>query len=121
MEKGERPPECAPPFRRQMDGAYFAGSSFLTSGFNVSFTGAVVAFGAARDEVVKAFANDVAVTPVESMREAVRAGARAAQRGDVVLLSPGCASFDMYPGGYPERGDDFIAEVQAFIAEGKTA
>jgi UDP-N-acetylmuramoylalanine--D-glutamate ligase len=40
-----------------------------------------------------------------------------ARPGDVVLLSPACASFDWYPsGGYPARGDDFrrlFATLQA--------
>ena len=43
-----------------------------------------------------------------SMAEAVERAGAAARPGDVVLLSPGCASFDWYPdGGYPARGDDF--------------
>lgn len=42
---------------------------------------------------------------------AVGAAAQAAQEGDVVLLSPACASFDLYPGGYEERGAHFRALV----------
>ena len=42
------------------------------------------------------------------MADAVDQAGRLARPGDVVLLSPGCASFDWYPdGGYPARGDDF--------------
>jgi UDP-N-acetylmuramoylalanine--D-glutamate ligase len=42
------------------------------------------------------------------MSDAVDQAAHLARAGDVVLLSPGCASFDWYPdGGYPARGDDF--------------
>ena len=49
------------------------------------------------------------------MAEAVDAGRPTLARpGDVVLLSPGCASFDWYPdGGYPARGDDFRRLVRA--------
>ena len=78
---------------------------------------AVVAFGDAAPEVEAAFAGRRPVETASSMRDAVRRGARLAQSGDVVLLSPGCASFDMYPGGYTERGDDFAAEVRTLIDE----
>ena len=39
-----------------------------------------------------------------------------AEPGDVVLLSPACASFDWYD-GYAERGDDFQREVALVVAE----
>ena len=66
----------------------------------------VVAIGAAADEVEAAFKGVRPVTVAHSMQEAVDAADRAAQPGDVVLLSPGCASFDWYR-NYAERGDDF--------------
>jgi UDP-N-acetylmuramoylalanine--D-glutamate ligase len=52
----------------------------------------------------------------ESMHDAVRRAADLAHPGDVVLLSPACASFDAYP-NYGARGDAFAAEVRALIAE----
>lgn len=75
---------------------------------------AVVAFGEAADEVVAAFEGRRPVVKAPTMREAVLAAARLAESGDVVVLSPGCASFDAYP-GYGARGDDFAAEVRALI------
>jgi UDP-N-acetylmuramoylalanine--D-glutamate ligase len=45
------------------------------------------------------------------MREAVRLAALMAQPGDAVLLSPACASTDMYR-NYAERGDSFMQAVQ---------
>ncbi|MCP3981630.1 MAG: UDP-N-acetylmuramoyl-L-alanine--D-glutamate ligase [bacterium] len=50
----------------------------------------------------------------ETIERAVRAGLAAAQPGDVVLLSPACASFDQYT-GFEARGDDFrrvVLELQ---------
>jgi len=45
-----------------------------------------------------------------SMTDAVKQARQAASPGDVVLLSPGCASFDMYD-SYARRGEDFREEV----------
>ena len=50
------------------------------------------------------------------MDDAVAAAASLARAGDVVLLSPACASFDWY-GSYGERGDDFVRAVSALLAE----
>ncbi|RLK46860.1 UDP-N-acetylmuramoylalanine--D-glutamate ligase [Alkalispirillum mobile] len=52
--------------------------------------------------------------PVEraaDMTDAVRRAARLAQAGDAVLLSPACASFDMFQ-GFAHRGEVFRAAVQ---------
>ena len=79
---------------------------------------AVVAIGESADEVVAAF--EAAVPEIDrasSMREAVRIAATHARPGDVVLLSPACASFDWYS-GYEARGDDFAAEVAALTEVG---
>ena len=44
------------------------------------------------------------------MRDAVRLARERARPGDTVLLSPACASFDMYA-DFQARGDDFAAAV----------
>jgi UDP-N-acetylmuramoylalanine--D-glutamate ligase len=44
------------------------------------------------------------------MADAVRKGFGAAKSGDVVLLAPACASFDMFK-SFEERGTVFKAEV----------
>ncbi len=54
----------------------------------------------------------VPVASAGTMAEAVARAREAARPGDAVLLSPACASWDMY-GDYRERGRDFRAEVLA--------
>lgn len=53
-----------------------------------------------------------AVEESGSMEEAVRCAARLASAGDVVLLSPACASFDMFE-DFEERGEAFKKAVAA--------
>lgn len=66
----------------------------------------VVAIGEAAPEVEAAFAGVRPTTTASTMDDAVAAAAAAARPGDVVLLAPGCASYDWYR-SYGERGDDF--------------
>jgi UDP-N-acetylmuramoylalanine--D-glutamate ligase len=75
---------------------------------------AVVAIGEAAPILAAVFDGVSPVTPAASMDDAVAAARAVAQHGDVVLLSPGCASFDWYS-GYAERGDDFVRAVRAQV------
>lgn len=77
---------------------------------------AVVAIGEAGDEVAAAFDGVCPVARADSMNDAVAAARRLATAGDVVLLSPGCASFDWYS-GYAARGDDFARAVREQVRE----
>ncbi|PWF22458.1 UDP-N-acetylmuramoyl-L-alanine--D-glutamate ligase [Corticimicrobacter populi] len=61
-------------------------------------------------------ASSVPAEHASSMAEAVAAAFAAAQPGDVVLLSPACASFDMFS-GYPQRGRVFAEAVQELALE----
>jgi UDP-N-acetylmuramoylalanine--D-glutamate ligase len=46
------------------------------------------------------------------MKEAVILSSKIGKEGDIVLLSPGCSSFDMFK-NYEERGDDFKRMVKS--------
>ncbi len=68
---------------------------------------AVIALGESADTVLRelgAMAPDA--VRAASMEDAIRRAQALAGRGDVVLLSPACASFDMFE-NYEERGDTF--------------
>ena len=78
---------------------------------------AVVAIGEATEDVEAAFSGVAPVARADSMRDAVATAAGRAQPGDVVLLSPACASFDWYP-SYSARGDDFAREVARLSERG---
>ena len=65
----------------------------------------------------RTFADEVPVTQAASMGVAVAVAARQAQPGDVVLLSPACASFDWYP-SYSARGNEFAREVERLSERG---
>ena len=67
---------------------------------------AIVAIGESADKVVKEFSNICKVVKATTMKEAVKLSSDLATSGDVVLLSPACASFDWFE-NYEERGKIF--------------
>lgn len=74
---------------------------------------AVVAFGEAAPKILAELENAAPHVTVENgMDAAVRAARRQAEPGDVVLFSPACSSFDMYP-NYEVRGESFARAVRA--------
>lgn len=79
---------------------------------------AVVGIGEAAGEVLAALSGVPGVI-ASDMAEAVRTASSTARPGDVVLLSPACASFDWY-GSYVERGDRFVDAVDALVARSQT-
>lgn len=75
---------------------------------------AVVGIGEDGPEIVRHFAGRCPSGVASSMDEAVRTARSFASGGDVVLLSPGCTSFDWYR-NYEERGRDYVRAVRELL------
>ena len=65
-----------------------------------------IVFGQIADQLESTFAPVCKTIKVETVEQAVAAAAKEAQRGDVVLFSPGTSSFDQFT-GYVQRGQCF--------------
>jgi len=68
--------------------------------------------GAARDKMAAALDGATEIELVSTLKEAVERASRVARRGDTVLLSPACASFDQFR-DYAERGGIYQELVRA--------
>ncbi len=71
----------------------------------------LICLGKENDKLRKAFGGVVReIYETQSIKELVRLANQVAQNGDVVLLSPACASFDLFK-NYEDRGNQFRAAV----------
>lgn len=73
---------------------------------------AIICLGLDNEKIINAFGNIVPViTETHTMKEAVQFAYRLSERGDTVLLSPACASFDLFE-NYEDRGRQFKEAVR---------
>ncbi len=77
---------------------------------------AAIVLGKDGPEIGEVLLNVVPVHSVDSMEMAVETAARIVRPGDIVLLSPACASFDMFE-NYQARGDAFVAAVNNVLGD----
>ncbi len=76
---------------------------------------AVILFGRDASRIATAVGDATKYVLSDSLEAAVMEARELAKRGDVVLLSPACASFDMFS-DYVERGNQFISTVRAMAS-----
>jgi UDP-N-acetylmuramoylalanine--D-glutamate ligase len=72
----------------------------------------IILIGEASEKIRKALEGSAPIHTVSSLKEAVRVGYSEAEAGEVVLLAPGCTSFDMFH-DFEERGKIFKQEVSS--------
>ncbi|REH00414.1 UDP-N-acetylmuramoyl-L-alanine--D-glutamate ligase [Flavobacterium aquicola] len=73
---------------------------------------AIICLGIDNKKIIDAFGNVVDImVEVDNMSEAVKMAQRLSEKGDTVLLSPACASFDLFE-SYEDRGKQFKQAVK---------
>ena len=73
---------------------------------------AIICLGIDNEKIIKAFGNLVDImVETHSMEDAVKVAYRLSKKGDNVLLSPACASFDLFE-NYEDRGRQFKNAVR---------
>ncbi|MBP6100304.1 MAG: UDP-N-acetylmuramoyl-L-alanine--D-glutamate ligase [Flavobacterium sp.] len=73
---------------------------------------AIICLGVDNKKIIEAFGNVVdMMVEVTSMKDAVQTAKHLSEKGDTVLLSPACASFDLFE-NYEDRGRQFKNEVK---------
>ncbi len=73
---------------------------------------AIICLGVDNSKLKEKFGDKITLFEADSMPKVFRILAEIAQKGDVVLLSPACASFDLFK-NYEDRGNQFKSEVFA--------
>lgn len=84
------------------------GADFSSLGKAIdAYVSVLVLLGCDAEKIAQVVSSNVAIRKVSNMKDAVDAAAESCPSGGLILLSPACASLDMYS-NYEERGQQFI-------------
>jgi UDP-N-acetylmuramoylalanine--D-glutamate ligase len=73
---------------------------------------AIICLGVENDKIIKTFGNVIdLIVETQGAEEAVKVAYKIAEKGDTVLLSPACASFDLFE-NYEDRGRQFKQAIR---------
>jgi len=75
----------------------------------------IIALGESNKTVRQTFSGITEIALAKDMKDAVKKAFESSVNGDTVLLSPACASFDLYE-NYARRGEDFMNQVNTLKA-----
>lgn len=88
------------------------GADFSTFGIAISkYVSTLVTIGTDGGAIAACCDDSVSIKPCKTLIEAVHTAFESASPGDIVLLSPACASFDMFE-NYEDRGRQFVNVVE---------
>jgi UDP-N-acetylmuramoylalanine--D-glutamate ligase len=79
----------------------------------------VILIGEAKEKIKQALADILSISEADSLPQAIKLAWSQAEKGDSILLSPMCASFDMFA-NFEERGNCFKQAVKELISKFKT-
>ena len=94
-----------------MGGRDKGGSYALLNGLIKERVKRLIAIGEAREKILNVLGRLTRSEGARTLEEAVDLAYQGASPGDIVLLSPGCSSFDMFT-DYAERGEAFCKAVR---------
>jgi len=71
----------------------------------------IIAYGVASDDIYNSLSDSCKVLKIEKFEQAINSAIDLAKRGDSVLMSPGCSSYDQFK-NFEERGNFFKSIVE---------
>ena len=71
----------------------------------------IIAYGVASDDIYNSLSDSCKVLKIEKFEQAINSAIDLAERGDSVLMSPGCSSYDQFK-NFEERGNFFKSIVE---------